>query len=349
ATLWLAAPSRAQTTLRLERTARVLGDEPLRLGNIATLSGERAGELAGVILIEDPAAHPTDPDGWCSIGIDLVRQTVERRIGAAAGLVAFQGSACDVRVLGRAHPADAPVAAVAPRTRSGTADTLVGLQTVRGAVAREICRILHTPPDALRLTFSATDAETLDTPTAGRVVQIDPVGSSERMPVRVSVYEPNRLVLRESLRVGVEVRCPVAVVSRAVAKRAVLGPGDFAVETRWVSPTDRFAPPEIALGAAATRSLNPGEAIESRLVEPPLVIEKGDPAMVRVILDGIVLRRAAVAREPGRVGETIEFSPQHDLKTRFRATVIARGEAQVWTFGSAVEPGTPVASGVGTD
>ncbi|MFG0243252.1 MAG: flagella basal body P-ring formation protein FlgA [Phycisphaerales bacterium JB054] len=344
ATLWLPSPARAQTTLRLDRTARVLGDEPLRLGNIATLTGTRAGELAGLILIEDPISHPTDADGWCSIGIDLVRQTVEARLGAAVGLVAFQGSECDIRVLGRAQHTDAPTTAAAPKPRSATADALIGLQTVRGAVAREISRILQTPPHALRLTFGPTDAQTLDTPTTGRVVQIDPVGSSARMPIRVSVYEPNRLVLRESLRVGVLVRREVAVVSRAVTKRSILGPEDFTTETRWVSPTDSFASPEVALGAAAMRSLSPGETIESRLVEPPVVIEKGDPAMVRVILDGIVLRRAAYAREPGRAGDTIEFSPQHDPKTRFRATVIGKGEAQVWTFQGPAATGTPVAS-----
>lgn len=349
ATLWLAAPARAQTTLRLDRTARVVGDEPLRLGDIATLSGDRAGELGGLILIEDPAAHPTDIDGWCRIEVDLVRSTIEARLGPAAGLVAVQGSACDIRILGRARPSAETTEAGPAEPRVHTADTLVGLQTVRGAIAREISRILQTPPEALRLTFGTTDAETLDTPTTGRVIQIDPVGSSARMPIRVSLYEPNRLVLRESLRVGVLVRSRVAVVSRAVTKRAIIGPEDFRTETRWVSPTDSFASPEIALGAAAKRSLSPGEAIESRLVEPPVVIEKGDPAMVRVILHGIVLRRAAYAREPGRAGETIEFSPQHDPKTRFRATVVGKGEAQVWTFQSPPEPGTPVASGAATE
>ncbi len=366
AVLWLSTPACAQGTLRLSRTARVEADGPIRLGDIAALTGSRASELAGLILVEDPSVHPTDGAGWFQIGIDLVRETVEDRLGAAAGLVAIRGSVCDVRVLGKTGRAAAPTKAVPTAPTSSNADVLVGLQTVRGAIARELSRILRTPPEDLQLTFGAADTTTLDTPTAGRVVQIDPAGSSPRMPVRVSVYEPNRLVLRESLRVGVKVRRSVAVVSRTIMKRHIIGQDDITTETRWVAPTDRFVLPEVAIGSAAVRSLRVGEAIESRVVQPPVLIEKGDPVMVRVILEGIVLRRAAYARESGRAGETIEFSPQHEPKIRFRATVIGKGEAQVWTFGQAegrvtdggwsegeggseggggLERGTPVASG----
>lgn len=354
AVLWVGALARAQGTVSLARTARVEADGPIRLGDIAALSGARASELAGVILVEDPAAHPTDEAGWFQIGIDQVRETVEDRLGAAAGLVAMRGSVCDVRVLGKArkvaNPDEVPAAAPGPLDASG----LVGLQTVRGAIARELSRILRTPPDELRLTFGVGDAATLDTPTTGRIVQIDPVGSSSRMPVRVSVYEPNRLVLRESLRIGVLVKRRVAVVNRAVVKRAIVGSEDIGAETRWVSPTDRLVSPEVAVGSAAVRSLRVGEALESRMVQPPVLIEKGDPVMVRVILEGIVLRRSAYARESGRAGETIELSPQHEPGVRFRATVVGKGEAQVWTFGDggeseptaeSPERGTAVASG----
>ncbi|MDQ7013827.1 MAG: flagellar basal body P-ring formation chaperone FlgA [Planctomycetota bacterium] len=326
-------PAHAQSTLRLSRTARVEADAPIRLGDIAVLSGARAGELGGLILVEDPSTHPTDAAGWFQIGIDVVRQTVEERLGAAAGLVAMRGNVCDIRVLGKARPVAEPTNTAAAAPTSSNADGLVGMQTVRGAIARELSRILRTPPEDLRLTFGVGDTATLDTPTVGRIVQIDPIGSSSRMPVRVSVYEPNRLVLRESLRVGVLVKRQVAVVSRAVLKRGIIGKDDITTETRWVSPTDRFVSPEVAIGSAAVRSLRVGEALELRAVQPPVLIEKGDPVTVRVILEGIVLRRAAYARESGRAGETIEFSPQHEPKIRFRATVIGKGEAQVWTFG----------------
>lgn len=331
----------AQTTLSLRHTARVQPEGPLRLGDIADLSGQRAGELAGVILFEDPAAEPTDDDGWFRVELGLIRDTIETRLGPEAGLVALRGSACDIRVLGiaRSRPDAAEPEDTGPAP--ATADTLLSLGTVRGSVARELARLLAVSPADLRLTFQPADDTTLDTPTAGRVVQIDPIGSAARMPLRIALYEPDRLVLRESIRVDVEVRRQVAVVTRAVARRGVLTPADLRTEPRWVSPETLFAEPGVAVGAAASRTLGPGDIVESRMIEPPVLIERGDPVSVRVILDGIVLRRTATARESGRAGDIIEFSPLHDPKTRFRATVIAKGEAQVWTF----RPPTPDADG----
>jgi flagella basal body P-ring formation protein FlgA len=336
-----AGPAPGQTSVRLHHTARVAPDQPLRVGDIARLEGERAAELAGVIVLEDPAEGRADASGWVRIDLSRVREVLTDRLGPGIGLVALGGEACDVRVIGGPVPSPAADAPTPERPALTPAAALVGLETVRGAIARELVRLHRIGPTDLRLGFDESDLPTLDTPTRGRVVEVQTAGASSRLPVRVAVYEHDRLVVRESLRVEAEVRRGVVIVREGVARGHELRAQDVSIERRWVSLTARPADPEEAVGALARKSLAAGELVEARHVEPPVLVQRGDLVMVRAFVRGMVVRREAHALEAGRRGETIELAPRHDAKARFRATVTARGEAQVWT-----EPlGTAIAGG----
>lgn len=348
----------AQGEVRLLRTARVEPGRPVLLADIAELRGDQAAAMAGLVIVQQPELEQTDGLGWFAVELATVRTALEAELGIEAGLLALRGGTCDVRVatpivplVGDAGTAEAP--ALPDR-----ADALVGLETLRGAVGRELCRIYQASPADLRIRFEDADRAVLETPTRGRVVQVDPAGSSTRLPVRVALYEPGRVVVRETVQVEVEVRRRVVVMSRTVQRGTILALEDVATEERWVSPVESLATPTAALGAAARRTLEAGSLVHARHIEPPVVVERGDPVMVRVFLDGLVLRREAYAMESGREGETIELAPKHDTKTRFKAVLTGRGEAQVWpdrSAGSAPagggtppqpreEPGTAVAS-----
>lgn len=336
----LAALAPAQDALVLARTARIEAGRPLCLGEIARITGPGSARLGELVLIDSPEAEPTGASGWFRVELDRVRERLVAEFGEAAGVVALTGSACDVRVMtpnpAPGRPTSEPVRPAAAQGAEG----LVGEETVRGAVARELSRILQTPPRDLRLGFDEGDREFLDTPTVGKVIEISPTGSSERMPVAVAVYDPSGRVSRKTVRIKVEAHRPVAVVARAMARGAVIGRDDITAEVRWLPPSDRVVSPVQALGSVARRRLDPGETLESHCVEPPVMIHRGDVVSVRVVTAGLVVRREGNAMEDGCEGEVIEFAARFSPKQRFLATVLGHGEAVVW---AGPRPGTGLA------
>lgn len=337
----LGAGARAQDAVSLLRTARVEPGRPLLLGDIARVEGPEAERLGALVLIEDPAREPADARGWFRIDTDRVRDALEAELGEGAGMVALSGAACDVQAVAPARRAPAPPAPGARDGAATDATALAALDTIRGSVAREIARILRTEPASLRLEFEPSDAEFLDLPAAGRTLQVSAVGAADRMPMAVTLFEANGRATRRTVRVGVQVLREVAVVSRVLARGAPIEQADLAAERRWVAPTDRPVTPEAALGAVTKRRIDPGELLAAHLIEPPIMVHRGDLVQVRVFCAGLIVRRAANATADAREGEIIEFAAQHFPKQRFRAMVVGRGQATV----VAPEPaGTALAS-----
>ncbi len=339
----LAALARGQDALALARTARIDPGRPVVLADIARLTGPAAEQLGALVLIETPDTEPADGRGWFRVDLDRVRARLVEELGEGAGMVALSGSVCDVQVF---TPTPAPTgAANRPEPPAATPDAreLIGLATVRGALAREVSRLLQTAPQSLRLAFEAGDAAFLDMEATGRVIEISPVGASERMPLAVAVYDPSGHVTRRTVRIGIEVQRSVALAARVVPRGKALEAADLSPEVRWVSPTDRVVGFAEAVGSVARQRLDPGETLETHLVEPPVMINKGDLVFVRVVTAGLVVRREANALSDGRQGETIEFAARHDATQRFRAMVAGRGDAMVWAGRAPAGSGTGLA------
>ncbi len=338
--LALASLAQAQTALVLGRTARIEPGTPLTLDDIARLTGPDADRLGSLVLIESPGAEPTDKHGWFRVEIDRVLARLTEELGESAGMIALSGSACDVRVL---TPAPLRTTPDAPSSAPGTAPDarpLIGLKTVRGAIARELTRILHTPPESMRLGFHDEDQDFLDISTVGRIIEVTPTGSSERMPVAIAVYDPSGRITRKTIRITVELHRSVAVIGKALPRGAVIEAQDISAEIRWLPPNARVVTPEVAVGSVTRRRLAPGETVETNAVEPPIMVHKGDMVLVRVVTTGLIVRREGNALRDGLEGEVIEFAARHNPNERFRATVVGRGAAVVWVGSN---PGTPVA------
>lgn len=343
AVLAAAAPARAQDTLTLLRTARVEPGRAVVLGDVARLEGPSAERLATLVLVESPEAQTVNARGWFQIGVDEVRTALEAELGEGAGIIAISGKTCDVRVI-------APLGAGAAKSedREATpaaapdAASLVGLSTVRGGIAREIVRLLQVAPGELRLAFEADDAAFLDTEVGGRVLEVKAIGSSERMPMGVRLYEANGRAERRTIRVGVQMLRRVAVVSRVLPRGAAIGPEDLVAERRWVLPTDRVVEPDLVVGAVAKQRLDPGDLIAAHLIQPQLMIRRGDPVQVSMLCGQLIIRRKASAMADGREGEVIEFAGAANPRERFKALVVGKGQA---TIGFVDPTGTPVASG----
>lgn len=332
----------AQSAVRLLRTARIEPGCALLLGDIAEISGPDAASLGGLVFSADPASEPQSTDGWIGVEIEAVRERLKAELGLNAGMIALSGSRCDVRVV---TPVERTSDQARPAPPPGPVDaqTLVDLDTVRGAIVRELVRLLRTLPQDLRLEFETGDASTLDTPLVGRVVEIAAVGSSDRMPFAVTLHEASGKSLRRSVRVGVLVRRQVALAQRAVERGDALSPEDVTVEERWLRPGDTTLDGGQVVGAVARRRLKPGDVLNAQLIEPPVLIHRGDRLQVRVMVGGVVIRRWANALEDGCEGDEISFAATSDSRQRFAAVVVGRGDALVWPQGAA-RPGTELAS-----
>ncbi len=329
----------------LKRTARIKPGQPVILGDVAVIEGPNADKLKRLVLIEKPEDEQADKAGWFALPLDRVCDVLESSLGDQAASIDCSGLRCDVRILRTVKVSDRTVSSVAMEQQViQTADIYANQATVRGAIARELARILGVPTRDLRLVFEPRDASMLDISTVGRVVEVVPAGMSDRLPVSLAVYGPSGPILKETIRVQVELRRQVAMLSHDLQRGQTLDNASVSFVSRWVDPSDSLADPAVVVGSVARRGLRTGEIITRRDIEPPIVIHRGDIVMVRVSSHSVVVTREARALADGKKGQTILFAAKKNPKEQFKATVVAPGEALIWNGSTA---GMPLAKRTG--
>jgi len=314
AALLVGSLARAQSVIELRPTAYIAEGTPVKLGQIARLEGPEAAALAQT---EVSSAAPK------AISIEELRRALEASGRINWGRITLRGSSCTL--LGPApEPRVRP-----PHAEAEPEAPALATNTVRAAVTMHLARMLRAAPEDLQLTFAPEDADFLNTPTTGRTVEVHPTALAEKMPLRIAVYERDRMIGGErTVRVTVRVRRDVPVAFVGKRRGETIAPGDFSTESRWVSPTMQPATSEQLTGAAARDRVNAGEIIEADDAVPAFVVGKGDIVAVRCISGGIILGTRARAMGPGRDGDLVEFQAL-DSKRRFFARMDGRGRAIV--------------------
>lgn len=307
-----AAPlARGQSTIELRPSAHIPPGTPLTLALVARLDGADAVALAGVPL-------PSSTGG--SLSIEDVHRAIDASGRVNWGRITLRGATCNL--LGPApepkSPTPAPVAPVPSDPNS-----------VRAAVESQMARVLRVSTDDLQLSFAPEDGEFLSTRTAGRTVEIHPTAMADKMPLRIAVYESDRIIGGErTIRVGVRVRREVLVAMVAKRRGEIIAPEDYSTESRWISPVARPATPDQIAGSAIRGRVNAGEIIDADDVAPAVAVNKGDIVAIRCVSGGVVLATRARAVTAGRDGDVIEFQAL-DSKRRFFARMDGRGRAVV--------------------
>ena len=286
----------AQDSIVLRTTARPPASGPLTLGDVATLAGNEATRLAGVVILDEAALRRPGPQS-CKVDVRSVREALDRS-DIRWGKVTLSGGTCEIT--GAASPA--PKAKPTPPARTGV--------QVRDCIARRLAELAQAPVEDLRLSFEESRRELLDLPAAGRSVVVAPTGVSERMPVNVRVLEGGKLIAEGSTRVGVQVRRQVLVLRSAVARGDKIDESEVDAQERWLPPTLTPATKDQALGSAARARISAGEIVLARDVESPAAVRKGQLVAVDCVVGGIVVRmNNARALMDGREGEEILVSP----------------------------------------
>jgi flagella basal body P-ring formation protein FlgA len=321
--LFLAAPAAAQTSIELRSSSVVKSGAPVTLADIADISGDDADNLRETPIAEAPATRFLDID------VATVRSALDRA-GVRWGRTSLSGSVCTVSVAGFSDAAPSKKADAKPGTASPSPIKLVGPETVRTHVARALAHLYAVEIDDLRALFEERDAELLNTPTAGRRVDVQPTNapSTSRVGMRVYLFAADRLVSERTISIEVLVRRSVVTASAPIPRGKEISPEDFTVSEQWHAPS--AATPctaEQVTGTVARARIGAGQMITHAVIEAPIVVKKGDIVEVHCLSGAIHLKATrARALETGRDGELVRFQLDGS-KNSFRARMSGRGNA----------------------
>lgn len=330
------APAKEINSITMRPSARVSPGASVLLGDIAILDGPLAKSLSGVVVVGAADVGAASP---LEIPIARVRSALSGYDSTLEGRVLVNGSLTRVWVGKVAKASARDSAPGAPM-----ASTIAG-PTVRDAVLEKIAGVLGVEAAQVVLNFEAQDAQFLSTSTRGRTVAASPTGTGERIGVMVKVYDRDRVVASQSLRVGVAIRRLCAVVSSTLDRGQSLSEASFRIEEREVAPGVAIADPATLVGRSTKSRLAPGRIIEARDVETPVVVSRGDIVTIECLCGGILLKTYGRARGSGREGDIVSFEPLRRGRT-FEARIAGPGRAVALIDGEDAAPsvGTPIAS-----
>ncbi|GMV25798.1 MAG: hypothetical protein AMXMBFR58_18290 [Phycisphaerae bacterium] len=308
-----------QVVVEIRPTARLDADQPVTLGAIAELSGPDSDAWRDLAVAESPSEGGM-ATGTQTVGVEQVRDAMQRRSGVNWAGIVIRGSACTVMRPAPRSAVNRPVVSetLPAPTREGPC--------VRTLAIERLGQILGVAPADLRVSFLDQDREVLEMPVQGRVVEIHTVGKSDRVSLSVRVFEGERILVEEVLRADVEVNREVVVAVGQLGRGTPLGGSNTIVEKRWIGAAEQPAEPAAVVGMVSRGRIKPGQVITLQDVEPPLVVERGDLVNIDCLSGGVVLQRMMRAAESGRIGEVVEFQTVEGKKV-VRARINSRGRA----------------------
>ncbi|MCC6428799.1 MAG: flagellar basal body P-ring formation protein FlgA [Phycisphaerales bacterium] len=284
----LTASALADGTIALRSTARLNPSEPLTLSAIADLSGPDAIRWATLNLGDKDAD---------TITLDNIREALQQHPDIHWGKLTLRGSSCTI--IRTTPPAPRPVSlSVEPAaTPSGP--------TLRSLVQSRIIDMLSASPADVRITFAQQNNELLDTPTTGRIAEIQPMGRSDRLTLSIRLFEADRIIADASIRADVQVRRQAMFAKEQISRGEPITDSNIALESRWLSMTDEPAPASDVLSSEARGRIRAGQLITIHDIQAPVVVKKGDLVNVDCLAGAIALRRTMRATEQARDHEVI--------------------------------------------
>ena len=148
------------------------------------------------------------------------------------------------------------------------------------------------------------------------------------LPVTVEILvdgTPQRAV---SLTLRIDRYQDVVVATRPLRRLAPIGAEDVKIERRLVSglPAGPLARVEEAVGLLASREIKAGEALSSKLIQPPALVRRGEVVTLVVEGEGVIITALGQAKEEGQRGQIIRVM---NLSSKKELYGRVEGERQV--------------------
>lgn len=334
ASAFASGTSLAQTIVSLRGAVRLGSDAPLKVSDLAVITGDDA-ERIGTLVVAEKASGlkgTASGNGWMNYSLQDLRSFLEEN-KVNLGRTTLRGSTCSVRLPESATETTAIRAGVAVVANAKVEPTNVefnGPATVRHSIASAVARHLNVEPEDLRLAFEAKDGAFIDQASGGKRVDVQPAAAAanEVLPLRVYIYQKERLVGNQMLSVRALVRREQVTASQTIERRTVIDETMLARGEAWVTPsTPVGVTMDEAVGTVARNRVGVGQVLTRGAIELPILIKKGDKTEVHC-LSGTVTLKALRARalSDGREGEYIQFQVDGSKRT-FSARVSGRGLA----------------------
>lgn len=322
----------------LRSAARVpVGANVLTLADVAALEGAYAQSLGGVVVLE-----LNGPDRVIELSVQDVRHRLDEA-GAHWGKVNLQGSRVVIRP--RTASAGSPPIAMQPVSLRGaaasrpeqpagpvyhTVSEFADESTVRGAIGRAIADGLGLSANDVQLAFDARDEALLATTASAFRIEVEAVSSlrSDRIQMVVRLWEGLRVAQNASLTVLPLVRSTAVCAARDLSGGSKLLANDVRIEDVWISPnrTGWLTSVNDVVDQVLERNVSAGERIAPKHLRKHIIINRGDRAIIRCLVGGIVISMEAECRQAGAEGDSVEFRKLGERDTFF-ATVTGPGEA----------------------
>lgn len=325
----LAWPAAAQAASSVSLRSEVeVSAAQVTLADVARLRGDYASELGDVVVAEFS-------EGQAELSIAMA--DIRRRLDAREvhwGLLVCRGARnVTVRKVEprdderQGRPAEAnPINIVAADDDEATTGG-----NVRERLHRWIAEQVGGGDEVeVKLTFDDADAPLLNAPLRGQRLEFEPLTTHPvgRVPITVRRYTGDELAGTDRLRVDVEIRRPVVVARRSLARGQVIT--EDHLETRTVTLTSlRKKPltdPASAVGQQSEGLLRAGAVMYVDDVAAPVLVRRGQTVTVRAMSGGVVLRMVGRAMDDGERGAVVELRNERTRET-FEARVTGPQEA----------------------
>lgn len=147
----------------------------------------------------------------------------------------------------------------------------------------------------------------------------------KRTPVHIRVFVGGRLYRRAICYYEVKVYDKLLVAVRDLRIDKPILPDDVRIEERCVEGRSRRyikSAPELQ-GRVPVRVIRQGTAIESSMLQNPVVFETGTPVTIKIIYHGVVVQAEGIAMQRGRIGATVRVRNAQSGRMLFGTVVDA--------------------------
>jgi flagella basal body P-ring formation protein FlgA len=331
-------------SIQLRRSARLLDGDIVHLRDIAELDGTEAVALGDVVL----ATMPQDRTKPLELHIVDIRNALELDRTINWGRIEFNGGTVIVRhrpIMQSGPPLAMRSIQLLEQTRSANrrsrsdavvrqqADELIGLDTLRGWLARAVTAELDVSPTDLQLAFDADDEQLLDAFRNRDRFETRPMNNfklSKRCDFDVRRWEGDTPADRQIISVEAWIRTELALPKSQIPRGQTLAEADLVVTERWLTPLEHgeLAPARTAIGHDSASVLRTDSPIRRRDLRPRQIIRRGDTVHVDCLVGGGVISMMAVATEGAALGDMITLRKGRDRES-FTAKVTGSGRAMV--------------------
>lgn len=327
--LSLTAIARGDDTVTLRAAAAASPKDALKLRDVADLEGD-AVKLGDTVLDAD-WSKGSEPGGWVALDIASVRRALESTVGVNWSRLAIRGSSCIVRRTDTPGPA-----ASAPSVQTDKAPDISTPEagSVRSMVLPRVAQMLGLDAGSVRIGYEDKDSAILGTAIAGRVAEVEPAGSGDRVPINIRVFEGDRIVVSGQIKVSVLVQRECLIVKSALKRADTLALSSVTIEKRWVGPSvDTAAVADVGSVVKASK-LEAGKLLLASDLEPAVVVRRGELVQVSCISGTMVVKTTARATQDAHKGDVVKFEGTDNKKRAFLARVDGPGVAVMVVAGA---------------